>query len=103
MSLINMAIPDEGPEEYEPHLYGHGLCIRLNPKQCAALGITAPPEAGRVFSLKAMATATCVTQEVDLGEEDKEVYLEMQITDLEIGKASNVANASSMLYGPDTD
>ena len=50
-----------------------------------------------------MATATCVTQEVDLGEEDKEVYLEMQITDLEIGKASNVANASSMLYGPDTD
>lgn len=105
MSLINMAVQESDDEAQEAmtNPYGYGLCIRLNPKQCEALGITTPPEAGRVMNLRAMATATCVTQEVDVGEEDKEVYLELQITDLEIGKASNAANASSMLYGPDTD
>jgi hypothetical protein len=104
MSLINMAIPgDDEAVEAANNPYGYGLCIRLNPKQCEALGISTPPEAGTVMSLRAMATATAVTQEVDVGEDGKEVYLELQITDLEISTASNAAKSASMLYGIDTD
>jgi hypothetical protein len=105
MTLKNMAVQNNDDEvaEMQNNPYGYGLCIRLNPKQCEVLGITTPPEAGTVLSLRAMATATAVTQEADVGEDDKEVYLELQITDLEIGTASNAAKSASMLYGADTD
>jgi hypothetical protein len=105
MGLVNMAVQNNDDEvaEMQNNPYGYGLCIRLNPAQCEALGITTPPEAGTVLSLKAMATATAVTQEADVGEDDKEVYLELQITDLEIGNASNAAKSASMLYGGDND
>ena len=105
MSLKNMAVPNTDDEvmEAQNNPYGYGLCIRLNPKQCEILGISTPPEAGTVLSIKAMATATTVTQEVDIGEDDKEVYLELQITDMEIGNASSSSKSASMLYGSDND
>lgn len=101
MALKNMAVPDED-ESQETNPYGYGLCIRLNPKQCEILGLSTPA-AGTVLSLKAMAVATCVTQEVDVGEDDQELYLELQITDLEIGGASSASKSASMLYGSDKD
>ena len=105
MSLINMAVSSDDDEATEAmsNPYGYGLCIRLNPNQCEALWITTPPVAGKVLSLRAMATATSVTQEADIGEDDKEVYLELQITDLSIGSASSASKSASMLYGPDAD
>lgn len=105
MSLKNMAVQNNDDEvmEAQNNPYGYGLCIRLNPKQCEVLGISTPPEAGTVLSIKAMATATTVTQEVDIGEDDKEVYLELQITDMEISNASNASKSASMLYGADSD
>ena len=41
MSLINMAVQESDDEALEAmkNPYGYGLCIRLNPKQCEALGI----------------------------------------------------------------
>ena len=104
MALKNMAVQDVAEEMAEmSNPFGYGLMIRLNPKQCEVLGIGKPPEAGTVLSLRAMACATTVTQEVDPGEKDKEIYLELQITDLEIGKASSASKSASMLYGDDQD
>ena len=103
MALVNMAIPDEAPESYEQNPYGYGLCIRLNPNQSAALGIMTPPAAGTKMSIHAIAVATRVTEEADLEEgseaSEKEVYLELQITDMELSNSSTKDNAASMLYG----
>ena len=98
-----MAIPDEGPEAYEENPYGYGLCIRLNPKQCEALGILNPPTAGMQMMMTAAVVATRVTQEVDAGEEEKEVYLELQITDMNLSTPSSSSKSASMLYGGDND
>lgn len=104
MTLKNMAVQYDDNEmvEAQNNPYGYGLCIRLNPKQCEILGLSSV-EAGTVLSLRAMAVATQVTQEADVGEDDKELYLELQITDMEIGNASNSSKASATLYGADTD
>lgn len=103
MALISMALPDEGPEAYETNPYGYSLCIRLNPKQCEALGIMSPPEAGTQMMMAAAVMATRVTQEVDAGEGEKEVYLELQITDMTLSTPSSSAKSATMLYGADTD
>ena len=99
MALINMALPDEGPEAYETSPYGYGLCVRLNPKQCEALGITAGMPAGSKMMMTAAVVATRVTEEVDAGEEEKEVYLELQITDMSLTSPSSASKSASMLYG----
>ena len=106
MALVNMAIADEAPESYEDNPYGYGLCIRLNPNQSAALGISTPPPAGTKMMIHAMAVATRVTEEADLeeggGSAEKEVYLELQITDMQIdapGNTSAKEDAATMLYG----
>lgn len=103
MALVSMAIPEEN-EAIESNSYGYGLCIRLNPGQCEALGITTPPKAGTPMKLTARAIAKRVTEEADEGEGETEVYLELQITDMEIGDASrSQSESATMLYGGDAD
>lgn len=98
--LVSMKIKDEGPETYEDNPYGYGLCLRLNPGQCEALGIRTPPVAGTAMTLMARAVAKRVTEEAEEGKEKNEVYLELQVTDMEVSSASNSGpSAVSMLYG----
>ena len=104
MALKNMAVPNVADDLAEmANPYGFGLLIRLNPEQCDILGLKSPPVAGTMMSIKAMACTTSVTQEVDAGESEKELYLELQITDLELTHASNASKSASMLYGDDAE
>ena len=104
MSLVNMAIVEDDDEAMEANPYGYGLCIRLNPAQCEALGVGAP-KAGTPLMINARTIASTVTQEADVGGDGEvEVYLELQITDMSIKQISgtNGANAKA-LYGGDND
>lgn len=95
---------ESAPEVMEDNPYGYGLCIRLEPEQCAALGITTLPKAGSTMSLSAKVTVKRVTEEAAEPEEmdeGNEVYLELQITDMEIvGAQTSPENAAAVLYQP---
>ena len=106
MALISMKIPDEN-EISEPNEYGYGLCIRLNPGQVKALGITELPKAGSAMMITASAIANRVTEEADDDQAENEIYLELQITDMELKPSKSVsennASAATLLYGADSD
>jgi hypothetical protein len=106
MALISMKIPDEN-EISEPNEYGYGLCIRLNPGQVKALGITELPKAGSAMMITASAIANRVTEEADDDQAENEIYLELQITDMELKPSKSVsennASAATLLYGGDSD
>jgi hypothetical protein len=103
MALINLsAVKDD--DDYGmscgPDIYG--LCISLNDAQCAALGITKPPRAGAIMGLNAVAVVRRVTEEIDqAGESDKEVYLQFQITHMELKDPPKGLNTAKALYGGD--
>jgi hypothetical protein len=102
MALISMKIADEY-EMSEPNEYGYGLCIRLNPGQVKALGITELPKAGSAMMITARAIANRVTEEADEGQAENEIYLELQITDMELkstqSASENDSSAATLLYG----
>jgi hypothetical protein len=79
--------------------YGHGLRIRLNEGQCEALGITTPPKAGSKMSISAATFVTEATTRVEDDGDDAgpDIYLELQITDMEISDSGK--SAASVLYG----
>lgn len=90
---------DEGAEDApKSNSYGYGLEIRLDEDQCEALGITAPPAPGGKVMLKAAAVVVEVRQtvEADGDDEGPDTYMCLQITDLELGGASD--SKASMLY-----
>lgn len=101
MALVSMKCESKNEGSLSNNEYGYGLRIRLNDDQCEALGITTPPKAGTVLSLSASAFVASATESVKDDEDDtgNEVYLELQITDLEIGKDSKNGPHASMLYG----
>ena len=106
MSLISMKIADENKLS-EPNEYGYGLCIRLNPGQVKALGITELPKAGSAMMITASAIANRVTEEADDDQAENEIYLELQITDMELKPTKSASekdsSAATMLYGGDSD
>jgi hypothetical protein len=91
---------DDSTQEYKPNPYGYGLEIRLNEDQCEALGITTPPTPGTKVIIKAATLVTEVrqTMEADVDDTGPDIYMCLQITDLELGGADSSTKASSMLY-----
>jgi hypothetical protein len=86
------------PQSYEPNPYGDGLRIRLNDDQCEALGITTPPAAGTKVSISAAAFVCSATQTTEQDGDDSgvDVFLELQITDMEISPAAPQTDARSL-------
>jgi hypothetical protein len=80
--------------------HSYGLRICLNEAQCEALGITTPPAAGSKMNINAVAFVASATQSVkdDGDDAGNDVYLELQITDMELSTAKGV-EPSTMLYG----
>lgn len=98
MALVSMK-QEEEKNLMEENPYGYGLCIRLSPEQCTALGITTPPPAGSVMMLTSRAVAKSVTEEAEEGGEGNEIYLSLQITDMEIqGMAMEPTDVAGKLY-----
>lgn len=99
MAMVSMKTNDNS-ECCSPssNAYGYGLRIRLNDDQCEALGITTPPAAGTQLGLRAVAFVASATQSVEDDGDDSgaDVYLELQITDMEIGQPTS--QAASLLY-----
>lgn len=91
MALISMKT-DESSECCAPSSngYGYGLRIRLNEDQCEALGITTPPTAGSKVRISAAAFVAEATARVEEDGDDAgpDIYLELQITDMEVALQS---------------
>ena len=83
--------------------YGYGTCLSLSAEQCQALGITVAPPAGTVFKVVAMGVAKSVTEKIS-GEERPEVFLELQLTEMELTpeKSRSRAELAKALY-PDME
>lgn len=98
MALVSMKTDDSGVEAYEPNPYGYGLRIRLNDDQCEALGIKTPPAAGTKVTISAAAFVCEATQRVEQDGDDAgpDVFLELQITDMELGAAAAQTDARSL-------
>jgi hypothetical protein len=102
MALINMKTSEDGANEaITPNPYGYGLELRLNEDQCEALGITTPPTPGSKVMIKAATIVTEVHQTVEMDGDDAgpDVYMCLQITDLELGAAESANTQATMLYG----
>ena len=100
MALTNlMTVKDEDSGCCtEPCVYG--LCINLDDAQCAALGIDKPLRAGSILGVRAVAVVRRVTEEIDqAGEKEKEVYLQLQFTHMEIGAPPKGLDTAKALYG----
>lgn len=100
MPMVSMKTDETQVEAYEANPYGYGLRIRLNDDQCEALGITTPPAAGSKLQITALAFVASATQSTEQDGDDTgaDVYLELQITDMELGQAER-PNPASVLYG----
>jgi hypothetical protein len=100
--MVSMKTPPDDSNEAtaSSNQYGYGLRIRLNDDQCEALGITTPPAAGSKMNINAVAFVASATQSVEDDGDDagNDVYLELQITDMELSTAKGV-EPSTMLYG----
>lgn len=98
MALISMKQESDEHEVMGDNPYGYGLQISLSDEQCKALGITVPPAAGTALMMQAKVIVASVTQEVEPGEGETEVYMRLQITDMELGAGVTRTDAASMLY-----
>jgi hypothetical protein len=108
MALISLK--QEADAEYETpteNPYGYGTEIRLNGEQCEALGISTIMNAGQMVTIQAKGMVTRATEELEAADDSggKDIYLCIQLTDIDVKKngAPNSAQAASMLYGPDAD
>ena len=98
MTLVSMKTEDSSVEAYEPNPYGYGLRIRLNDDQCEALGITTPPAAGTKVTISAAAFVCSATQTTEQDGDDAgvDVFLELQITDMELTAGAAQTDARSL-------
>ena len=99
MAMIDLtAVRDEDKPCCEPMIYG--LCINLDDAQSAALGLTKPPRAGAITGLKAVAVFRRVSEEIDqAGDKEKEVYVQLQITHMELIDPPKGLDTAKALYG----
>jgi hypothetical protein len=97
MPLVSMKT-ESCVEAYEPNPYGDGLRISLNRHQCEALGITTPPAAGTKVSISAAAFVCSATQSVDQDGDNSrtDVFLDLQITDMELSMPEPRTDARSL-------
>ncbi|API59631.1 hypothetical protein BSL82_10135 [Tardibacter chloracetimidivorans] len=100
MALVDLTKvqPDHNRPCCEPDIYG--LCISLNDEQAKALGITSAPEVGTPVGINAAAVVRRVSTEIDhAGAERKEIYLQLQITHMELVAPPKSSDAATALYG----
>jgi hypothetical protein len=101
MKLVNLK-SDSGDSSYSPmpmEAYGYGLRLCLDNKACEKLGITKAMAPGTRVSIKAEALVCSSTSSIDDGDDDVDVRLSLQITDMGIESQGMVRNAAQVLYG----
>ena len=88
---------DQGEGAIPDSLYGYGTCINLDDAQVKALGVQGLPIGTRV-KVTAFAVVKNLNLELEEGEEGA-VYMGLQLTDMEVSKASTVSDDSvSAMY-----
>lgn len=101
MAMVSLKTEGKEHDMIEDSKYGWGTRLCLTSDQCAALGITTPPPAGAAVTIVAKATITRTTEEAEVeGDEPNEVYLELQLTDMELRQSDGALSAATVLYGP---
>lgn len=91
------SMPVEGSSKEE---YFYGLCIRLGKEELKKLGITQPPAVGSKMTITAAVFVKSASTSEYVGD-DKEMSVELQITDMEIGESKDKADTATLLYGGD--
>lgn len=82
---------DKGPK------YPYGLSINLDDETLAKLGITVLPAVGTKMTLQAVVEVTSTSQYER--QDEKEININLQITDMELGAVQPAQSAASVLYG----
>lgn len=77
--------------------YPYGTCITLNGDALDKLGLTRLPPVGSTVGITAVAKVSRVS-ETEMADGSAERCLELQITDMAIGKGASSADASEKLY-----
>lgn len=98
MPMVSMKSDESRAEVCAPSPYSYGLRIRLDDDQCEALGIKTPPAAGTKMTIQALAFVCESTQRVEQDGDDAgpDVFLELQITDMDLKGAGSKVDASSL-------
>lgn len=97
--MVNMKRDDSAMcEPCPPEAYPYGLRICLNDDDCEKLGISGPVSAGTKLSVRALTVVVMCREELEAeeGEEKSEVYLDLQITDMEIAAPNSIYPNSMM-------
>jgi hypothetical protein len=105
MAMISMKQEAEREEmpgeiEYEEPMYPYGLCIRLEQDQMEKLSITTLPSVGTEMTITAKVFVKGTSAYETQG--GKDMSMELQITDMEIGASDNAPTAersATLLYG----
>tara|TARA_R110000868_G_scaffold628_4_gene4577 strand:- start:862 stop:1224 length:363 start_codon:yes stop_codon:yes gene_type:complete len=100
--MKNMKKTEEMPREYEDAdepLYPYGLCITLDAEQLDKLGITTLPKVGGTMMIHAMAYVKSTSAYETQGGKDMSVQL--QITDMDIGEEDRSKDRAETMYGKD--
>jgi hypothetical protein len=105
MAMISMKQEAEREEmpgeiEYEEPMYPYGLCIRLEQDQMEKLSITTLPSVGTEMTITAKVFVKGTSAYETQG--GKDMSMELQITDMEIGASENAPTAersATLLYG----
>lgn len=97
--MVNMKRDDSAVcEPCPPEAYPYGLRICLNDDDCEKLGILGPVKAGTKLSVRAITTVVRCSEEIEPedGATQSDIYLDLQITDMEIA-APNSLYPNSMM------
>lgn len=108
-ALTSMKLPPPKPEAPRPETvlasgpeYPWGLCIRLEDKSLEALGITKLPSVGDELMVTAKVKVTSVREseyQREGGTAEVDRCVELQITDMGLGKVEAEKDAAGALYG----
>lgn len=79
--------------------YPYGLCLHIDDEMYKRLEIKKVPGIGQEFMILAKASVKEVRKEMN-GQPD-EIYMTLQITDMDIKESKEEKSAESMLYGED--
>ena len=81
-----------------PEAYPYGLRICLNDDACEKLGIAGPIKAGTKLTVRAVTTVVMCREELEADDPaaKSEVYLDLQITDMEIAAPNSIYPNSMM-------
>jgi hypothetical protein len=105
MAMINMKQEAEreempGEVEYDEPMYPYGLCLHLSQDEMEKLGITTLPAVGTEMTITAKAFVKGTSAYETQG--GKDMSMDLQITDMEIGASENAPTAersATLLYG----